>query len=244
MPTLKSKFNWSALNRETIVSFLFELYPKLVKKDLSILRFHKILSTQLKKLAPLKIKRNTNFKIKSNQIWVGGTYYSDYDQEKQKSIEIVLEYCLFDEQIYITPTKFKTMCYTIADTVLHELIHMRQYRRRNFKVLPDYASNAEKQEKRLEQSYLGCSDEIDAYSFNIACELLDKFNGNTKKIVNYLNEDQKRKNRKHNSWRMYLKAFNHDHSHPIIRRVKKKVIRYIPHAIIGKPYRNKEWIDR
>jgi hypothetical protein len=45
---------------------------------------------------------------------------------------------------------------------------MRQFRRRNFKQLPDYASNAEKSEIREEQEYLGCKDEIDAYSFNIA----------------------------------------------------------------------------
>jgi hypothetical protein len=43
---------------------------------------------------------------------------------------------------------------------------------------------------------------------------------------------------------MYLKAFNHDHNHVIIKRVKKKVIRYIPYAKLGKPYRKKDWIDR
>ena len=85
---------------------------------------------------------------------------------------------------------------------MHELIHMRQYRRRKFKVLPDYASNADKTEQRDEQSYLGNSDEIDAYSYNIACELMDKFKYDTAKVVNYLNEDQtrdfdKKRNRTH-----------------------------------------------
>jgi DNA-binding NtrC family response regulator len=132
----------------------------------------------------------------------------------------------------------------MADTVLHEIMHMRQYRRRKFKDLPDYASTAARAEKRQEQEYLGNSDEIDAYSFNIACELLDKFHGNTKKAVNYLNEHQKGLRRRHNCWRMYLKAFDYEHNHPIIQRVKKKVIRYMPHALNGKPYRNKDWIDR
>jgi hypothetical protein len=123
-------------------------------------------------------------------------------------------------------------------------MHMRQYRRRKFKDLPDYASTAAREEKRQEQEYLGNSDEVDAYSFNIACELMDKFNGNSKLAFEYLNEKQKGKNRKHNCWRMYLKAFDHDHNHPIIQRVKKKVIRYMPHALNGKPYRNKDWISR
>jgi len=41
---------------------------------------------------------------------------------------------------------------------------------------------------------------------------------------------------------MYLKAFDHDHNHPIIKKVKKKVLQYLPNAEIGKPYRNKDWI--
>jgi hypothetical protein len=135
------------------------------------------------------------------------------------------------------------MCTTIADTLLHEIIHMRQFRRRNFKQLPDYASNAEKSELREEQEYLGCSDEIDAYGFNIACELMNKFGKNNVQVVNYLNENQKSKKRRPNSWRMYLKAFEHDHNHPIIQRVKKKVVRYLPAAEVGKPYRNKDWIN-
>jgi len=91
---------------------------------------------------------------------------------------------------------------------------------------------------------LGNEDEIDAYSFNIACELIDKFNMNQKKILKYLNEDQRGKNRKHNSWRMYLKAFQHNHNHKVIRKVKKKVLRYLPAAEYGRPYRTKEWINR
>jgi hypothetical protein len=43
---------------------------------------------------------------------------------------------------------------------------------------------------------------------------------------------------------MYLKAFQHDHDHPIIHRLKKKIVRYLPQAQVGKPYRNKDWIAR
>jgi hypothetical protein len=42
---------------------------------------------------------------------------------------------------------------------------------------------------------------------------------------------------------MYLKAFGHDHNHPIIKQVKKKVASYWPMAKVGKPYRNSEWIN-
>lgn len=241
----KVTFDWSTLDRETIASFMLSLAPEVVKQNLTIDQFHKKITNHLKKLAPVRFRKSFNCKVEENQCWVGGTYYSDRDEEKAKSIEIVFEYSLFEDKICINSRRFKGTCYTIADTLLHEIIHMRQFRRRKFKVLPDYASNAEKTELRMEQSYLGSSDEIDAYAFNIACELIDKFGTSQTKIINYLNEKQHGKNsRRHNSWRMYLKAFQHDHNHPIIQRVKKKVVRYLPLAYNGKPYRNKDWIRR
>ena len=118
---------------------------------------------------------------------------------------------------------------------------MRQFRRREFKDLPDYPSTARRESKRKEQRYLGNSDEIDAYSFNIACELIDQYK-NTNNIVKHLSVNQKNKKVKHDSWFIYLKAFDHDHDHPVIKKVKKKVLHYLPNAEIGKPYRNRDWI--
>jgi hypothetical protein len=120
---------------------------------------------------------------------------------------------------------------------------MRQFRRRDFKQLPDYASTAEKREKRDEQKYLGNSDEIDAYAFNAACELVSKFPDDHNSIVKYLNIKQSRTRGKINTWQMYLKAFEFDHDHCIIQRFKKKIIRYLPYADLGKPYRDRYWIN-
>jgi flagellar hook protein FlgE len=223
---------------------MHSLAPEVVNQKLSITDFHKKITNHLKKFVPIRFKKGFNNKVEPNLCWVGGTYYSDRDMDKAKSIEILFEYPAYSKTICITGKRFRGTCYTIADTLLHEIIHMRQYRRRKFKILPDYASTAEKTELRQEQSYLGCSDEIDAYSFNIACELVDKFGRNQTRIINYLNENQKGKRRRHNSWRMYLKAFQHDHNHPIIQRVKKKIVRYLAAAEMGRPYRNKDWIDR
>jgi hypothetical protein len=99
-------------------------------------------------------------------------------------------------------------------------------------------------ELRQEQSYYGCTDEIDAYSFNIACELLDKFKGNSDLATAYIGKTHRRGHLKSNSLRSYLKVFEYNHNHLIIKRLKKRVIRYMLHAAQGKPYRNKEWINR
>lgn len=244
MAKQKISFDWSILSREELVQYFWLVKDQLTKEPLSVPKFHRILSEHIKKILPIRIFRKVDFKVESNWIYVGGTYFSEYDKKKRKCIDLELFYNPIEEKISMPAKRYHKMCYTMADTVLHEIIHMRQYRRRNFKDLPDYNSTAEKTQKRQEQSYLGCSDEIDAYGFNIACDLLHKFKGNHSKAIAYLNQAQRGRSSKQNSWRMYLKAFDHDHNHPIIKRLKTKVIRYLPHAEVGKPYRNKDWINR
>ena len=240
----RAKFDWSILDRKSLIEYFWSLYPEVIEQELTVAQFHSKLSRHIKKQLPVKISRSRDTKVGTNWVWCGGTYFSDYDKERKQCIELILVYNLFQDTVNVSRKKFRRLCYSMADTILHEIMHMRQYRRRKFKELPDYASTADRAEKREEQSYLGNSDEIDAYSFNIACELLDKFDDNPKKVINYLNENQRGLKRSHNCWRMYLKAFDHNHNHRIIQRVKKKVMRYIPHALNGKPYRNKDWINR
>jgi len=239
----KSKFDWSSINRYQLTEYLWTLHPKVINTVMSTEKFHRIVGNHIKNHIPIKLKKWGDSQVDNNCIWIGGAYYSELDKEKQKSIELVLVYKSNADTIKITPRNFHRSCLSITNTIMHELIHMRQYRRRKFKQLPSYNSTAEKTAQREEQTYLGCPDEIDAYGFNIACELLWKFKNDTDKVIEYLNENQTGKRRRHNSWRMYLKAFNHDHEHPIIKRVKQKVVRYLPNAIYGKPYRNRDWIS-
>lgn len=238
------RFDWSLLDRTSLAECFWQIYPEVTGKEILITKFHSTLYKHIKKYLPIKISKSRNVKVEFDWVYVGGTYYSDFDKSKQQCIELVLMYSTYQDKINMPAKRFHRMCYAMADTILHEIMHMRQYRRRKFKELPDYASTAEKREQRQEQEYLGNSDEIDAYSFNIACELMSKFDNNQNRVYRYLNEDQKGLRRRHNCWRMYLKAFDHNHDHTIIKRVKKKVIRYLPHAEIGKPYKNKDWINR
>jgi hypothetical protein len=238
------KFDWSMLDRQGLIQFLAEISPKLVGQELPNAKFHSIISNHIRSQLPVKVVKRSDSKVDFNHVYTGGAYYSDDDKSRQQSIEIVFVYNPIIGSVKLTAQRFHRMCVLFADTILHELMHMRQYRSRKFKELPDYASTAEKDEQNQEQSYLGNPDEIDAYSFNIACELLDKFRGDEQQVIEYLSEDQKGLRRRYNCWRMYLKAFNHDHNHVIIKRVKKKVIRYIPYAKLGKPYRKKDWISR
>lgn len=235
-------FDWSELTRNSIISYVMELKPVLANEYFTAETIHLIFSKHIKKLAPFKIKRVYSYKVDPGHIYIGGSYYSYLDQEKDKCIEIC--FCYFDNnnKIKLTSRYLKQTATLIADTILHEMMHMKQYRSRKFKSLPDYVSKADKFDIRKEQSYLGSTDEIDAYSFNIACELQSKFKGNTKAIAHYLNKQQKPNGYK-NTWKIYLKAFEYNHNHVIIKRLKKKIFHYLPMAAIGKPYKNNDWIN-
>jgi hypothetical protein len=85
-------------------------------------------------------------------IYIGGCYYGDDDQENQKRfIEIVFSYFIWDYSLKITEYRFKRMCEVFADTILHEVIHMRQYRTRNWKAIPGYESTAHSGQQRKNQ---------------------------------------------------------------------------------------------
>lgn len=239
----ESTFDWFSLDRYTLFDMLYSIESKVVNQSLTIDQFHTKLVYQIKKYLPIRFKKITDPKVDKGWVWVGGAYYSDKDYDGEKAIEIDFCYSKKDQKIKITNRRFSRLCLSFADTLLHEIIHMRQHRRRNWKITPDFPSTANRLKQRQEQQYLGCRDEVDAYAFNIACELYDKFDGSEKKAIRYLNEDQKGLNRRHNCYRMYLIAFGHDHNHPVMKQLKKKIVSYWPQVKTGKPYRNSEWIN-
>lgn len=243
MANCRTKFNWAALDRESIAKTFRDICSEITETTLPAQKLHSLFSKNLKKKYPLKIVKIYDTKISKGRIFIGGSYFGESDKHKIKCIELNFNYRSSTEKVHLSRSKVKRMSYVLADTILHEVIHMRQYRRRKFKYLPDYESTAERRDQRLEQSYLGCTDEIDAYSFNIACELMDKFQ-NQKSASRYLAKTHHRGNLKSISLQMYLKAFDHNHIHPIIKKLKKRVIMYLPKAELGRPYLTKDWIDR
>ncbi len=231
-------FDWSTLDRNTLISYILSLSKVLICKKISILEFHRLISTTLKSKIPIKIQKSYSNKVYKNDFHIGGYYEYDQDQKGFKAINLV--FCFNNKNDFLKFDEFNILdiAKSIADTILHEIIHMRQYRRRNFKFISNYNSESKNFLKKRNQEYLGNTDEIDAYSFNIACDLLDKFN-DEKTIIKHLNRSKHIDNIQIT---MYLEAFNYDHTHTIIQRLKKRIIKYIPHALKGKPYNNKNWI--
>ena len=244
--TKASSYDWSALDRNLIAEMVSFAGYSTVNKSLSPTKFADKVRSVFKFFGiPVHVRSTYKTETDKHCVWVGGLYNGLSDKKGATSITVSLQFHKKDTPVKIKPALFRRMCYSIADTIMHEVIHMRQYRRRNFKDIPGYYSTASLAKKRNEQVYLGHDDEIDAYSFNIACQLLDRFSGNRKEIANYLNKDFSDKRLKKDGFKMYMDTFDHDHGHRVIRKLKKKVINYLPNAEeLGKPYKTSDWLKK
>ena len=179
-----TQYDWSIIDRELMAAITALAGYAVVDQKLTPTEFTAKIRQHLRFFKiPVSVTSSYHKQTNKSEIWVGGLYDSIKDQTGLRSITLRLQYNPTDKYVKISKTRFNKFCVLVADTLLHEMIHMRQYRRRSFKDIPGYESVAESCRQRVEQIYLGHNDEIDAYSFNIACMLDGKFQSNSKKIV-------------------------------------------------------------
>jgi len=245
MTTSPARYDWSIWDRESIAQMVGEIKDKIANQVLTVERFHYIVGNHLKKSMPVRVSKSRESQVAKTYAFVGGCYYAQYDIDKLKSIEVAFAYCPTDTTLCLTTRRFNRLCWRIADVILHEIIHMRQARKRKFKDIPGFSSTAQSTKLREQQEYFGDPDEIDAYAFNMACELRDKFGDDMTQIVSYLNQDQKgKRKRNYDTWCSYLKTFNYDQNHRVVKKIKKRGIYYLSRAQVSKPFQPKDWIQR
>lgn len=236
----RKAFNWSLLDRASLYSMLYKLKDELVGQRLSIDDATSILSKHIKRHLPVKVTSSRYKPVKTNEIWIGGLYHSDYDRKGYtRFIEVQLAFAEFEEYVKLTKYRFERICTVFADIMLHEIIHCRQFRARNFKPIPMYQSTAQYARERKEQEYYGDRDEMGAHSFNMACDMIDKFGWDPKAIREYLDNTPVRKQRP-TMWQRFLKAFEWDHNHPKVRQMKRKIMNQLEYAQIGKPFKTSD----
>lgn len=230
-------FNWSELDRYNLSAMLYRAKASIVGQRLTVNEVHKRIAKHIKAHLPVRVTQRKDASQHQGLIYMGGMYHSEYDRKGfTRHIEIVLSYHPDDTALTVTEYRWRRLCSLFADTILHEIIHARQYRSRNFKAIPGYESTAEFAKQRRDQSYYGDKDEMGAFAFNIACEMTDRFGFNYSAIAKYMDSDQAKKH-KRTSWNRYLAAFDWNHNHKIIRKMKKKVRNHLDNAYIGKPFK-------
>jgi hypothetical protein len=233
----RQAFNWSLLDRDTLYSMLYSLKPEIVGRRLSIGEITRQLSKHIKQHLPVKVVSSRHKPVKSGELWIGGAYYSHLDKEKKKRfIEIELAFPTDVQTMKTSLYRWERICTLFADTILHEIIHVRQYRSRNFKDIPGYESTAYYAKDRAWQQYYGDRDEMGAHSFNIAQDMLDKFEFDPKAIKEYLDSPVPKRVRP-NGWGRFMKSFEYDHNHPKVIQMKRKIMTQLENAYYGKPFK-------
>jgi len=238
----RQAFNWSILDRDTLYSMLYSLKPEIVDKRLPIGEITRRLSKHIKEHLPVKVVSNRHKPIKPGEIWIGGAYYSDLDKTgKKRFIEIELAFPTTSDTMKTSSYRWERICRLFADTILHEIVHARQYRARNFKDLPGYESTAYYAKDRAWQEYYGHRDEMGAHSFNLAQDMLDKFGWEPTAIRDYL-DSKISKRVSPNGWGRFMKSFEYDHSHPKVCQMKHKIMTQLENAWLGKPFKTSNYL--
>jgi hypothetical protein len=233
----RSAFNWSALDRSTLYSMLYQLKSEIVDKRLSIGEITSTISKHIKAHLPVKVTSSRYKPVKPGEVWIGGAYHSYLDSAGNKRfIEVELAFPTSANTMKTSLYRWERMCHLFADTILHEIIHTRQYRARNFKDIPGFESTAYYAKDRREQEYYGHRDEMGAHAFNLAQDMIDKFGFDTKAIKDYLDSPLPKRVRP-NGWGRFMKAFEYNHSHPKVIQMKRKIMSQLEYAYAGKPFK-------
>ena len=63
MATSTEHFDWSLLNRNSIITLMHTLAPEIVKQPLTVEEFHKKVTTLLKKHLPVRVRKAFSPKV-------------------------------------------------------------------------------------------------------------------------------------------------------------------------------------
>ncbi len=162
----------------------------------------------------------------ANEVDIGDINFSAYydyelDSMNRPCIQVYFVFNPLDKALIIDDDLFNNVVKRLCDTISHEQIHQRQYRSR-------YWEDTYNVDIDDPVSYLSNKDEIDAYSYNIANELLDYTNHQN--VLTILAEASKITiEQSVNLW-VYVNLFG-GANNPTIKRLLKKVIKVLPEVV-------------
>lgn len=162
--------------------------------------------------------------VYENQVLVSGIYDREEDQQGFACIEVCLNYHPGQRYLDIETLDWQRLIFDVAECVGHELIH-RQQRRRRTRI---YISTLDSGPLKDEQEYLGGSDEIEAYGFSIAADLIVNFNS----VDDLAQTDM---------WKVYANTFEHDQS--VLIELEQHVRKYYSKLKGGSHEQNRRQIN-
>lgn len=167
----------------------------------------------------LEIKVTTvRDKTLNDEIFFANGYYDPADDEEGDCcIELIITHNFCKDRIWYLE-QIRQLLIQVFDTVIHELQHQKQYRKRQFKMGEDRGTGY--------KDYLADPEEIDAYSINIAVELCRSL-GKIRALRYLHNIDKLSRLKINNNFvspclSMYRSEFPNS-SDPIVKELSKKI---------------------
>ena len=166
----------------------------------------------------VNVLHTSALEVDQNDINITAYYDQEHDEEGRISIEIVLITNPVDDYLIIDQEGWATFTDRLADSLAHELIHMRQSRDRGFQSFEPRRKHVYNLDEAVR--YLADPDEIDAYAHNIAVELQECSNPleSLQNVQTLSTKDSV------NLW-AYVHAFSPNH--PVIKRLLKKIYKLL-----------------
>ena len=178
--------------------------------------------SMIKKVIPFKecqIIGNDTLSVHNTNLQVSGVYDPEMDQDQLPPIELEIafprkqpnfKFSEFD----LTQSQWNNLVVDIACVLGHEFVHMEQFRKRNFRYGRNYVSASSTDATRQAQEYYGIPDEVDAYAWTTAANMVLGLIENGKP---YTVERTK-------VYQVYRSVF--DKNHPVVVKLKNKTTRY------------------
>tara|TARA_B100000959_G_C14798483_1_gene548692 strand:+ start:72 stop:782 length:711 start_codon:yes stop_codon:yes gene_type:complete len=179
--------------------------------------------------------------LRSKNVDVGdmnmnGAYDPHDDEDEFPHFSLELIFSETDETIAFSKEGVENIKDRLIDLLEHEMIHRNQYRGRSFKKQRSYepAKGISNKLKRTRE-YLGNDDEIEAFAKNISSELIRKVDKDgALKLLRMAGKTANFKDEMNNLLSPnlfgYMAAFDFDTSHPVLKKLLKKIWLYIEHS--------------
>lgn len=165
--------------------------------------------------------------VPSNEIYITAYFDPDLDEEDEPSVEIVLMFNPSDKKVTMSSSAVKETVNSIVKAIAHEILHRAQYRKR------DYVDNRKYTKgKTPDQKYYGNTDEIEAFSHNIATEILQYTGYDFTKARSLMRNYKKVSSARLSNGNLmspdfynYVKEFGVNHS--VVKRLVKRIVHFI-----------------
>lgn len=201
-------------------------------KELSRKSIANKLEKTLKRFGVEEVTIDDSDKIDPGDMNINAAYDPDDDEEGLDPFYLELLFSTNDKTISFDTQGVSNIKERLLDALEHEMIHMQQYRRRDFAVQRSYRSKSKDPNLSQAQEYLGNEDEIEAFAKNIASELIRKADKDG--AIDLLRMANKTAQFRDKVGHLlspnlfgYLATWDFDSTHPVIKKLLKKVYNYI-----------------